>query len=127
MRVVIADDQVDVRSALRLLLEQEPGLRVVAEAGSAALCLAQAHRTQPDLILLDWELPGLPARELLSALRDMCEGVIIIALSGHPEARSAALAAGARAFISKGDPPDRVLAVLCAVNAGGCPDNPSRD
>ena len=120
MRIVIADDQADVRSALRLLLEQEPEITVVAEAGDAALLMAQVHRSRPDLLLLDWELPGLPATELLPILRDMCEDLMVIALSGHPEARQVALAAGANAFISKGDPPERVLDALCAFRAMDC-------
>jgi len=63
MRVFLADDQAKVCSALRLLLEQELGLRVVGEATEAKDLLAQVQRTQPDLVLLDWELPGLQATD----------------------------------------------------------------
>ena len=57
MRVLLADDQMKVRSALRLLLEQEPGLSVVGEAAEAKDLLAQVGTERPDLVLLDWELP----------------------------------------------------------------------
>ena len=112
MRVLLADDQTKVRSALRLLLEQQPGLSVVGEAAEAEDLLAQVEATQPDLVLLDWELPGLRTDDRLSALRTLCPQLKVIALSGQPEARRAALAAGADAFVSKGDPPERLLAAV---------------
>ena len=118
MRVLLADDQSKVRSALRLLLEQQPGLSVVSEAAEAEDLLAQVEATQPDLVLLDWELPGLRADDRLPALRTRCPRLKVIALSGRPEARQAALTAGADAFVSKGEPPERLLTTLRAVGAG---------
>lgn len=112
MRILLADDQAQVRSALRLLLTQEPGLSVVGEAAETGVLLAQAEATRPDVVLLDWELPGLQAATPLSILRARCPCLKIIVLSGRPEARQAALAAGADAFVSKGDPPERLLAAV---------------
>jgi DNA-binding NarL/FixJ family response regulator len=119
VRVFLADDQAKVRSALRLLLEQEPGLYVVGEAIEAGELLAQIKATRPDLMLLDWELPGLAhassvgsEKHLLLALHVHCPDLRVIALSGQLEARQMALAAGADAFVSKGDPPERLLATL---------------
>jgi DNA-binding NarL/FixJ family response regulator len=120
MRVLIADDQPQVRSALRLLLKQEPGVTVVGEAEDTQQALELAAGQRPDLVLLDWELPGPWAGQplkntdqcLLPALRARCPQVKVVALSGRPEARRAALAAGADAFVSKGDPPERVLAAV---------------
>jgi DNA-binding NarL/FixJ family response regulator len=113
MHVLLADDQAEVRSALRFLLEQEPAMSVVGEAAEAAALLDVAEAVQPDLVLLDWELPGLQAPELLHALRCRC-GTILIALSGRPEACQEALDAGVDAFVSKGEPPERLLATLYA-------------
>ena len=112
MRILLADDRAKVRSALRLLLEQEPGLSVVGEAASADELLAQVQTAGPDIVLLDWELPGRPAAEVVSALHECCPGLSVIALSGRPEARRAALAAGCDTFASKGDPPERLLAAV---------------
>ena len=119
VRIFLADDLAKVRSALRLLLEQEPGLCVVGEAAEAEELLTQIKATRPDLMLLDWELPGLSlansvdsGKHLLSALHAYCPDLRVIALSGQLEARPAALAAGADAFVSKGDPPERLLATL---------------
>jgi DNA-binding NarL/FixJ family response regulator len=128
MRVLIADDQPQVRSALRLLLNHEQGVRVVGEAGDAEQALELAAAQRPDLVLLDWELPGqgtlIPAtgspERLLPALRTCCPRAKVVALSGRPEARQAALAAGADAFVSKGDPPERLLAAVDGCMRGNC-------
>jgi DNA-binding NarL/FixJ family response regulator len=112
MRVLLADDQTRVRSALQILLIQEPGVSVVGEASEAKSLLAQIQATHPDLVLLDWELPGLPAIGSLPTLRIVCPNLSVIALSGRPEARREALAAGADAFVSKMDPPEQLLVTL---------------
>jgi CheY-like chemotaxis protein len=74
--------------------------------------LGQVEATQPDLVLPDWELPGLRTHAHLSTLRTLCPRLKVIGLSGRPEARQAALTARADAFVSKGDPPERLLAAV---------------
>ena len=112
MRVLLADDQVKVRSALRLLLEQQPDVEILGEAVDTTGLLDWVKAACPDLVLLDWELPGLPGVVLLPLLHDCCPGLQVIALSGQPEARRAALDAGADAFASKGEPPERLLTAV---------------
>ena len=112
MRVLLADDQSKVRSALRLILEHQPDLNVLGEAVDAQGLLDWVRLVCPDVVLLDWELPGLPRHNLLSALRASCPHLKVIALSGRPEARQAALADGADVFVSKGDPPEQLLAAV---------------
>ena len=128
MRVLIADDQPQVRSALRLLLKQETDLAVVGEADDAERALELSAEQRPDLVLLDWELPDQRAggplnsagQRLLPALRACCPRLKVIALSGRPEARQAALDAGVDAFVSKGDPPERLLAAVDDCRRGQC-------
>lgn len=112
MRILIADDQDRVRRALRVLLTQQPGLRVVGEAGDGQALLAQAGLAEADLALVDWELPGLAEAGGLQALRRCCPVLQIVVLSGRAGARKAAQAAGVDAFVSKGDPPERLLAII---------------
>jgi DNA-binding NarL/FixJ family response regulator len=114
MRVLIADDEPRVRSALRLLLRQHPGIAVTGEANNVELALELAARQRPDLVLLDWELSGRNGTTTLKRLRAVRQGIMVIALSGRPEARRAALDAGVDAFVSKGDPPERLLSTLQA-------------
>ena len=93
MNIFLADDQQDVRSALRLLLEQEPGMRIIGEAEAAEGLLAAVSVNAPDLVLLDWELPTKTRGErtaTFNSLRALCPNTAVIALSGWPEARQAA-------------------------------------
>lgn len=112
MRVLLADDQTSVRSALRLALQQEPDLQVVGEAAEATGLLLAAATQAPDLLLLDWELPGLPMVQLLRLLKVERPSLKILAMSSLPEAEQPALDAGAGAFLSKSEPPQRVLALV---------------
>ena len=112
MQVILADDQAKVRSALRLLLEHQPNVKILGEAVDTTGLLDWVTAMCPDLVLLDWELPGLPAAALLPLLHDHCPDLGVIALSSRPETRQAALEAGADAFASKGDPPERLLMAM---------------
>jgi DNA-binding NarL/FixJ family response regulator len=117
MRILIADDQVRVRQALRLLLSQQPGLRVIGEAADGEELLAQVGVKTADLALVDWELPGLVEAGGLPALRGLCPALQVVVLSGRPGVRSAARSAGADAFVSKGDPPESLLTALSRCGA----------
>jgi DNA-binding NarL/FixJ family response regulator len=111
-RVVVADDELSLHSALRLLLTHESGIAVVGDAAEAGSARQQVAALRPDLVLLDWELPGATGASLVEELRMAAPQTRIIALSSRPEARPAALAAGADAFVCKGDPPDHLLATM---------------
>jgi DNA-binding NarL/FixJ family response regulator len=111
-RILLADDEAKVRSALRLLLEQQPGVEVLGEAVDSTGVIDWVKAACPDAILLDWELPGLPVTALLPVLDFHCPNLQVIALSGRPEVRRSALDAGVTAFVSKGDPPERLLAAV---------------
>lgn len=110
--LLIADDQRHVRSALRLLLEQQPGMVVVGEAADATGLLLSLENGPVDVVLLDWDLPGLPIHHLLRLLRLERPSLSIIAMSSRPEARQQALQASAVAFLSKGAPPETILSLL---------------
>ena len=112
MRLLLADDQPHVRFALRALLERQEGIQVLGEVGDWEALLRQSSATCPDAVLLDWGLPEATEAGSLSDLREACPEIVVIVLSGRPEARSAALNAGADAFVSKTDPPQQLLAVL---------------
>jgi DNA-binding NarL/FixJ family response regulator len=114
-RIVIADSRPRVRFALRALLGRQPGLDIVGEAQDAEDLLAQIEGNCPDVLLLDWRLEGIETADLIVALRWRCPGLYVIALSGRPEARRRALDAGADVFVSKIDPPDRLLDAIHSV------------
>ncbi|MCL5256847.1 MAG: response regulator transcription factor [Chloroflexi bacterium] len=112
IRVLLGDDQPEVLSALRLLLEQEPGLTVVGEATDHQRLLEQAETLDSNLLILDWELPDHQAFGLLPTLHSRFPNLHVVALSSRPEAREAALLSGADSFVFKGDPPECLLEVV---------------
>lgn len=115
MRIVIADAHKKVRWALSTLVRETPGLNLVGEATETAGLLSLANDEQPDLVVLDWALPGEPKKDLLEALRAMQVPPKVIVLSSRPEDQREALAEGADSFISKVDAPERLLSILWAL------------
>jgi two-component system, NarL family, invasion response regulator UvrY len=112
MLIMIADDEEKVRSALRLLIEHEEGLEVVGEAGDMQTLMEKIDSCRPDLILLDWELPGFQPAEHLANLHHAKPALRVIALSGRFPAHETLVKSGVDAFVSKGDPPESVLSAI---------------
>jgi DNA-binding NarL/FixJ family response regulator len=114
-RVFLADAQLEERSALRLLI-LDLMMEVVGEASDWSTTLAMAPTTGLDMLLVDWDLlpPDLGVQSL-AELRLACPNAIMVVLISHMDARhQAALSAGADAFISKGETPERVAERLLA-------------
>jgi DNA-binding NarL/FixJ family response regulator len=111
LRILVADDQSDVRYALRTLLQlvKELHVEVVGEAADADTLLNEVASLEPDVLLVDWKLPGLRA---IAYLRALYPQLRIIVLSVRAEARQAALDAGADAFVFKGDPVERLVEAI---------------
>lgn len=119
MRVLIADRQRSVRSALRLLIDERLALEVVGEAAGWEPLLNLVRHALPDLVILDWELVARRPGEALAELRSLAPGLMVVVMSGKSEVREAATAAGADAFLCKGDAPERSLAALQAFSREG--------
>jgi DNA-binding NarL/FixJ family response regulator len=115
LRILIADGRSLNRSALRFLLREASGFEVVGEAADSDELLAEARTKQPNVVLLEWELPGQPTMDLLPVLRGLNSRLTVIVLNGRPELEPAIRAAGADALIHLGDPPRRLLATLHAI------------
>src|ERR671937_904677 len=103
VRIVIADDHTVVRKGLRLLIEAEEGLHVVAEAGevSEAERLTRAHR--PDVLVLDLNMPGGSSLEAIPRLRESTPqtAVVVLTMQDDPAFARQALQSGALGFVLK--------------------------
>jgi DNA-binding NarL/FixJ family response regulator len=117
-RVYVANANADERSALRLLL-QDLQMEIAGEAADWPTTLAQAPISHADMLLVDWALiPGV-SNAALEELRQACPAALVIILISSLDARQqAALSAGADAFISKDEAPDRVAERLRTAAAG---------
>jgi two-component system response regulator NreC len=101
--IVLADDHAVVRSALRMLLEAEPGFEVVAEAGDAEAAARFSHGHKPDVLILDLNMPGGSGLEAIPRVRERSPGTQIVVLTMQREAAFAreAMRAGALGYILK--------------------------
>jgi two-component system, NarL family, response regulator DesR len=120
IRLLLADDEDLVREALATLLELEPDFKVVAQAGDGERAVALAAEHRPDIVVLDLEMPGLDGVAAASRIL-ATQRVPIVLLTRHarPGVLRRALAAGARAFVPKTTPADRLARILRDVHAGG--------
>jgi DNA-binding NarL/FixJ family response regulator len=108
-RILLADDNPDLRSALRLFLETRLDFELIVEARDMEHVLAQVEDSRPDCIILDWELPGRPIHERVAVLRSLVHDLKVIAFSARPESKQSALDQGVDAFVSKHESPVIVL------------------
>lgn len=89
LRVLIADQQANIRQALWMVCEQGLGMNVVGEAANVVELLTMSRTTHPDILLLEWGLPGTALADLVSTLRE--SDVFIIAVGARAEDHAAAL------------------------------------
>ena len=104
IRVLLTDDHALVRAGLRALLDNLPGVEVVAEASDGREALALARRHHPDVALMDIEMPGLNGLEATAAMRRDFPAIRVVILSMHANEQYMlrALRAGAAGYILKG-------------------------
>ncbi|MCH7734675.1 MAG: response regulator transcription factor [Chloroflexi bacterium] len=122
IRLLLVDDDAPVRMALRMLLESDGDLEVVGEAGNGADALAMAEQLDPDIILMDIQMPemdGIEATRRISEKMSGDEGprVLVLTTFEQDEYLSQALQAGASGFLLKRMPADELIARIKAVAA----------
>ena len=108
-----------MRHMLRQLVEEEPGLAFLGEAGSAELALDTLQSERPDLVLVDLSLPGMTGLELVRRLRQEYPVLRCLVVSGHVEELyvQAALNAGAGGYVAK-DYPEALVEAIHQVLSG---------
>jgi len=122
IRVLLADDEQLVRAGLRLILESEPDIEVVGEASNGAEAVDLATRLDPDVVLMDIQMPemdGLEATRRIVALgRDVTSRVLVLTTFEVDEYVYEALRAGASGFLLKRTPAAELIAGVRVVAAG---------
>jgi two-component system, NarL family, response regulator LiaR len=120
VRVIIVDDHAVFREGTRRLLEQDPRLQVVAEAGSGAEAVQLTHEHLPDVLLLDLALPDFNGIEVARLVASEAPLTRIAVLSAYddPDYIVAALKAGVAAYLPKSVPAIEVIAAIHAIVSG---------
>ena len=120
IRIVIADDHAVVREGLRAVLGSESDMEVVGEAATGKEIVERAAELQPDIILMDIQMPGINGIEATRRILDVNPdvGVVVLTMFEDDDSVFSSMRAGARGYVLKGAPPSEILKVLRAV-AGG--------
>lgn len=119
-RVVVADDHPVVRSGIRTLLEHASGIDVVGEAGDGVEALKMTEELNPDILLLDMEMPNLKGVEVAQKLRQSGSSVRILALSAYDDKDYIVelLSNGAAGYLMKEEVPDAIIEAVRGIARG---------
>ncbi|HSP18118.1 MAG TPA: response regulator transcription factor, partial [Myxococcaceae bacterium] len=119
IRLVVADDHAVVRAGVRAVLASEPDIALVAEAGDGEHAVTAVMEHRPEVLLLDWTLPG-DGRAVLGQVRVRAPGTRVCILSMHQDGATVgeALGAGALGYVVKGAGIEHLVGALRAVAAG---------
>jgi DNA-binding NarL/FixJ family response regulator len=120
MRVLLADDHTLVRAGIRALLENLPGVEIVAETGDGQQALALIRETRPQVAFVDIAMPGLNGLEIAARATREAPGtkVVILSMHGTPGHVAQALRAGVSGYVLKDAAADELPVLLRAIDRG---------
>jgi DNA-binding NarL/FixJ family response regulator len=120
IRIIVADDHVNVRRGLRKMLNRSPQVEVIGEAGNGREALELAKTLNPDVLLLDVEMPGMKGYEVARQLMESEARVRVLALSGYNEMHYVLgmFASGAAGYLTKDEAPRQLLSAVQEIAAG---------
>ena len=117
IRVVVADDQALLRGSFKVLVDSEPDLAVVGEAGTGAEAISVALEQRPDVVLMDVRMPEMDGIEATRHIKDVAR-VLVVTMFDLDAYVYDALRAGASGFLLKDTPPADLLAAIRVVASG---------
>lgn len=121
LRLVIADDQAMIRAGLRMIIDNEPDMMVVGEAGTGSEAARLAARSSPDVVLMDIRMPdldGIEATRRLTGPDEDGPAVLVLTTFDDDESVFESLKAGAAGFLLKDAEPEALLGAIRSVAAG---------
>ena len=121
IHILIADDHAVLRSGLRLLLDAEPDMQVVGEAGDGVVALARVRELTPDVMLLDLTMPRMGGLEVLRQIRELSPQTRVLVLTMHDDEGylREALTAGCAGYVLKRAADIELFSAIRAVHQGG--------
>jgi len=120
IRVLIADDHAVLRAGLRLLINTQPDMTVVADAGDGAEAVRLANETKPDVVVMDITMPAMGGIEAIEQIRQAIPQTQILVLTMHDDTAylRSALAAGASGYVVKKSADSELISAINAVFRG---------
>src|SRR5687767_8481046 len=121
LRILLADDHVTVRHGLKLLIDDQTDMTVVAEASDGAAALQLAAKHKPDVIVMDVSMPGMNGLVATKTLRKTQPSIAVVTLTRHADDAylQELLRAGASGYVLKQSAPTELLQAIRASAAGG--------
>jgi len=114
IRILLVDDQSSVRRGLAMRLQLEPDMAIVGEAEDGMTALSAASVLRPDVLVMDYEMPGLNGVETARKLGEMgsASRVVMLSIHDNPTVKQEAADAGIEAFVAKHQPSEVLLAAI---------------
>ncbi|MDT5293816.1 MAG: hypothetical protein QOJ76_696 [Acidobacteriota bacterium] len=121
LRILLAEDHETVREGLRMIVNAQPDMEVVGEAGDGREAVARAQELLPDIIVMDVSMPHLNGLKATERLKEVCPQVKVLTLTRHMDDGylQQLLRAGVSGYVLKQSPPAELLHAIRAVAAGG--------
>ena len=120
IRVLLVEDNDVFREALELMLAVTPDVRVVGSVADGYAALAACEEVEPDVVLMDYRLPGLDGVEATAAIRSACDSaVVVLTATADPKELDALRAAGAAACLTKDREVGEITAAIREAAARG--------
>ena len=120
IRLILADDHAVVRSGLRMLLEAQPDIEIIAEAETGEEAVNIARKLKPDIILMDIQMPGVNGIEATKRIKQLSPDSAVLALTMHEDEQYffEMLHAGASGYVPKRAAPDELVTAIRTVARG---------
>lgn len=112
MKIILADHHSQTLWALKTMLQEKPQFGVIGDAMDAYKLLNLAIENPPDLVLMDSELPGMSNAHLINELCKISPTLTVVVMGTSNAQGRILINSGAKAFVNKSDPPDRMLEIL---------------
>lgn len=127
LRILIAEDHETVREGIKLLVNAQPDMEVIGEAGDGEMAVKEAERLKPDIVLMDISMPVLNGLRATKRMRSVCPGVKILTLTRHTDDGylQQIIGAGANGYVLKQSAPTELINAIRAVGSGKSYVDPS--
>jgi YesN/AraC family two-component response regulator len=112
IRILIVDDSLSFRMGMRALLEIQPDMQEIGMAPNGHKAMELVEELQPDLVLLDAQMPDMTGIEVTQKIKSRWPKVKVILMTMYSDFRSKAIESGADTFLTKGIPPEHVLSLI---------------